>query len=97
MSGSFTHVIAGKGDSAGSSIKRVVQTLMQEDGLPKLSCVLGLQAERRSLMFADTDQLLNKELVRLLLKLNKGAIYLPVMFLLGKQESDKRRRIDRKG
>ncbi|KAL3725254.1 hypothetical protein ACJRO7_030289 [Eucalyptus globulus] len=52
----------GKGDNAGSSIKRVVQTLMQDDGFPKLSCVLGLQAERRSLMFADTDQLLNKEL-----------------------------------
>ncbi|KAF8039740.1 hypothetical protein BT93_B2070 [Corymbia citriodora subsp. variegata] len=52
----------GREDNAGSAIKRVVQTLMQEDGFPKLSCVLGLQAERRSLMFAETGQLPNKEL-----------------------------------
>ncbi|XP_056171044.1 DUF724 domain-containing protein 10-like isoform X1 [Syzygium oleosum] len=48
----------GKEDNAGSAIKRVVQTLMQEDGFPRLNCVLGLQAEG----VADTGQLPNKEL-----------------------------------
>lgn len=53
---------------------------MQQDGFPRVGCVLGLQAEgRRTFMFADTGQLPNKELVRLLHMLNKGAIYLPVM------------------
>ncbi|XP_048136481.1 DUF724 domain-containing protein 3-like isoform X2 [Rhodamnia argentea] len=53
----------GKEDNAGSTIKRVVQTLMQQDGFPRLSCVLGLQAEgRRTFMFADTGQFPKKEL-----------------------------------
>lgn len=65
-------MFAGKEDNAGSAIKRVVQTLMQEDGFPRLNCVLGLQAEG----VADTGQLPNKELVRLLHKLNKGAMML---------------------
>ncbi|KAI3408620.1 uncharacterized protein J3R85_020184 [Psidium guajava] len=52
-----------KEDNAGSAIKRVVQTLMQQDGFPRMGCVLGLQAEgRKTFMIADMGQLPNKEL-----------------------------------